>query len=70
MRIAFYNVTTTTNIGGIETYCWEMVKIIKSFGLNPVIISGKGDFIKYQDLELKTFPFKKKRAIPKFRKKI
>jgi glycosyltransferase involved in cell wall biosynthesis len=52
-----YNVTTTIKNGGIETFYWEISKVLQQKGFDVEIISGKGDFIKYKDIKLKTFKF-------------
>ena len=56
MKICFYNITTTIKTGGIETFNWEMAKVL-SKSHDVEIISGKGEYIKYPEIKYKTFPF-------------
>ena len=57
MKICLYNVTTTTKIGGIETFYWEIANELQQRGIEVEIISGIGDKIKYPDIPIKMFPF-------------
>jgi glycosyltransferase involved in cell wall biosynthesis len=57
-KICLYNVTTAIKSGGIETFYWEMAKFLKQDGYDVEIISGEGNYIKYDDLKLKMFDFK------------
>lgn len=52
-----YNVTVTTKIGGIETYYWEVSKVLKELGHDIEIVCGNGKDIKYTDLKIKQFSF-------------
>jgi len=64
MKICFYNVTTANKIGGIETYCWEMARVLNTLGHQVEIISGKGNLIKYPNLSIKLFSFKPRESFP------
>ena len=64
MKVCFYNVTTTNKIGGIETYCWEMAKELKTLGYEVEIIAGEGNLIKYPEIPLTLFPFKPRDSFP------
>jgi thiol-disulfide isomerase/thioredoxin len=35
MKICLYNVTTAVKTGGIETFCWEMGKVLSQLGYQP-----------------------------------
>ena len=63
MKICLYNVTTTTKIGGIETFYWEIAKELKKRGFEVEIISGKGNMIKYENIPIKMFPFTSREKI-------
>ena len=56
MKICFYNITTTIKTGGIETFNWEMAKVLNK-NYNVEIIGGDGNYIKYPEISYKTFPF-------------
>ena len=51
MKICMYNVTTAEKIGGIETYNWEVSKVLQEMGHNIEIVSGTGNRIKYNDIK-------------------
>ena len=56
MKICLYNITTAIKTGGIETFNWEMAKELSKYH-DVEIISGKGNYIKYPELNYKLFPF-------------
>jgi len=63
MKICLYNVTTTIKTGGIETFNWEMGKVLNRN--NEIeIIGGEGNYIKYPELNYKTFHFIERENIP------
>lgn len=41
-RVALYNVTTTTKLGGVETFVWELGRHLAAAGLTVEIIGGRG----------------------------
>lgn len=41
-RVALYNVTTTTKLGGVETFVWELGRQLARVGLTVDIIGGRG----------------------------
>ena len=57
MKFCMYNITTTVKSGGIETFYWEVSKILYKKGYKVEIIAGKGNYIKYDYIPLKTFDF-------------
>ena len=57
MKICMYNVTTTIKSGGIETFYWEVSRELNKRKIDIEIISGKGKYIKYDDIPLKMFNF-------------
>jgi glycosyltransferase involved in cell wall biosynthesis len=52
-----YNVTTAVKIGGIETYYWEVSSVLHSMGHSIEIITGCGNYIKYDDIPIKQFQY-------------
>ena len=40
--IALYNVTTTTKVGGVETFVWEVAARLATRGYRAVVIGGRG----------------------------
>ncbi|MGN6562951.1 MAG: glycosyltransferase family 4 protein [Thermomicrobiales bacterium] len=41
LRVALYNVTTTTKLGGVETFVWELARHLASAGLAVDVIGGQ-----------------------------
>jgi len=62
-HICMYNITTTIKIGGIETFYWEVAKEFQKQGYDVELVSGKGDYIKYEDIPLKQFSFTSREKI-------
>ncbi len=66
MKIALYNLTTTTKTGGIETFNWEMAKALARKGHTVHIYGGKGSI--FQDVpnnvSIYTYPYIKRELIP------
>jgi D-inositol-3-phosphate glycosyltransferase len=42
MKVAFYNVTTTTKVGGVETFVWEVAARLAARGHQVDVIGGRG----------------------------
>ena len=42
LKVALYNVTTTTKIGGVETFVWELGRQLAAAGLAVDVIGGSG----------------------------
>jgi len=42
LRIALYNVTTTTKVGGVETFVWELARHLAAAGHAVDVIGGSG----------------------------
>ncbi|GAX86808.1 conserved hypothetical protein [Lebetimonas natsushimae] len=63
MKFCMYNVTTAIKTGGIETFYWEVSKELIKKGFETEIISGKGNYIKYQEIPLKMFDFTKRNKV-------
>ena len=65
LKIAFYNLTTTTKAGGIETFNWEMAKTLARMGQVVHIYGGKGKFIHdIANIIAYTYPYIKRELIP------
>jgi len=57
MNFCMYNVTTAIKTGGIETFYWEVSKELVKLGHKADIITAKGDYIKYPELNIHQFDF-------------
>lgn len=69
MRIAFYNLTTTTTkAGGIETFNWEMAKALAARGHTVHIYGGKGQFLQNVNspITIRCYPYLRRELIPDF----
>ena len=44
MRFVFYNLTSTTKLGGVETCTWQLAKVLAAKGHRVEVIGGKGDY--------------------------
>lgn len=67
MKIALYNLTTTTKSGGIETFNWEMAKVLAKKGHTVYIYGGKGNVSKDNlppGVVISMFPFLSRRNVP------
>src|SRR5215212_1288174 len=42
IRLALYNVTTTTKVGGVETFVWEVAARLAARGYRVDVIGGRG----------------------------
>jgi D-inositol-3-phosphate glycosyltransferase len=42
LRVALFNVTTTTKLGGVETFVWELARHLGEAGLQVDVIGGSG----------------------------
>jgi len=42
MKIALYNLTTTTKVGGVETFVWEVASRLAARGHRVAVIGGRG----------------------------
>jgi len=57
MKFCMYNVTTTIKVGGIETFYWEVSKELEKRGFEVDIVTAKGNFIKYPELNIHQFDY-------------
>lgn len=63
MKICMYNLTTTTKIGGIETFYWEVSHELMERGYEVELICGEGNYIKYSEIPRKMFSFTPRESI-------
>ncbi len=68
MKIAFYNLTTTTKAGGIETFNWEMAGTLAKRGHTVDIYGGKGDACRETpaNVEVYQYSFIRRESVPDF----
>jgi len=66
LKIAFYNLTTTTKSGGIETFNWEMAKALARRGHAVHIYGGRSSFAfdRPSGISVHTFPFVRRERFP------
>src|SRR5512135_1651464 len=43
MRVALFNVTTTTQFGGLESFVWEVAARLPAHDVQVEILGGRGD---------------------------
>lgn len=72
MKVALYNVTTTTQYGGVESFVWEVARGLAQRGVYVTIVGGEGSVRRpYENVRVVTFPFTPReslRRIPGFAK--
>jgi len=66
MKIAFYNLTSTTQSGGIETFNWEMGRLLASQGHDVHLYGGQGPLrpFTHPGLEVRTYPYRPRERFP------
>ncbi len=66
MKIALYNLTTTTKSGGIETFNREMANTLAKRGHTVHLYGGKGPFVKgyHPEVAIRTYSFIKRDFFP------
>ena len=66
MKIAFYNLTTTTKSGGIETFNWEMGRLLAGQGHEVHLYGGRGPIRPYAHpgLTVRTYPYTPRERFP------
>lgn len=72
MKVALYNLTTTTQYGGVESFVWEVARGLAQRGIEVTIVGGRGGIRRpYEKVRVVTFPFTSReslRRIPGFAK--
>lgn len=68
MRVCLYNVTTTTQYGGVESFVWEVAQGLATRGVDTTIVGGDGNIRRaYDNVRVVTFPYvtrAKLRSVP------
>lgn len=68
MRVALYNLTTTTQYGGVESFVWEAARGLAQRGLDVTIIGGEGSIRRdIPNVRVVTFPFTSREELRKKR---
>ena len=58
MKVALYNLTTTTQYGGVESFVWEVARGLAQRGAQVTIVGGEGSIRRpYEKVRVVTFPF-------------
>lgn len=68
MRIALYNITTTTRKGGIESFCWGLAKNLSKIGFEIDLYAGENNntFQNQKNLKIITLPYIDRNKFPNF----
>lgn len=66
MKVALYNLTTTTLYGGVESFVWEAARGLAQRGLDVTIVGGDGNIRRdYPNVRVVTFPFTSRESLRK-----
>lgn len=66
IRVALYNLTTTTLYGGVESFVWEAARGLAQRGLDVTIVGGDGSIRReYPNVRVVTFPFTSRESLRK-----
>lgn len=58
MKVALYNVTTTTQYGGVESFVWQVARGLAQRGIDTTIVGGTGNIRRaYDHVRVITFPY-------------
>jgi D-inositol-3-phosphate glycosyltransferase len=58
LKIAFYNLTTTTKHGGVESFVWEVARRLADRGHAVTLFGGRGQVLRpYRDLTVLRYPY-------------
>ena len=72
LKIALYNLTTTTKHGGVESFVWEIARRLSERGHDVTLLGGRGDVLRpYRDLTVLRYPYVAREAwgrVPPLRK--
>ncbi len=64
LRVCLYNLTTGTQVGGVETFVAELARQLARLGHQPVIVAGYGDrILDIPGCQLLRFPFVSRAAL-------
>ncbi len=66
MNVCLYNVTTTTQYGGVESFVWEVARGLAQRGVRTTIVGGDGNIRReYENVRVVTFPFTSRETLRK-----
>jgi len=66
MKVCLYNVTTTTQYGGVESFVWEVARGLAQRGIETTIVGGNGQIRRaYAAVRVVTFPFTARETLRK-----
>lgn len=58
MKVALYNLTTTTQYGGVESFVWEVARGLAARDEDVTIVGGEGKIRRpYENVRVATFPY-------------
>ncbi|MFL5806791.1 MAG: glycosyltransferase family 4 protein [Roseiflexaceae bacterium] len=58
LKIALYNLTTTTKHGGVESFVWEIARRLADRGHDVTLFGGRGDVLRpYSNLTVLRYPY-------------
>jgi glycosyltransferase involved in cell wall biosynthesis len=64
MKVCLYNLTTTTQYGGVESFVWEVARGLAERGLDLTIVGGAGAIRRpYANVRVVTFPYTSRAAL-------
>jgi glycosyltransferase involved in cell wall biosynthesis len=64
MKVALYNLTTTTQFGGVESFVWEVARCLAARGVETTIVSGRGSIRRaWPGVQVVEFPFISRRRL-------
>jgi len=64
MKVALYNLTTTTQYGGVESFVWQVARHLAARGINTTVVGGDGSIrYSYPNVRVVTFPFTSRNAL-------
>lgn len=66
MKVCLYNLTTTTQYGGVESFVWEVARGLAGRGVAVTIVGGDGEIRRsFPDVRVVTFPFTSREQLRK-----
>lgn len=67
MKVCLYNLTTTTQYGGVESFVWEVARGLTQRGVAVTIVGGEGPIRRaYDNVRVVTFPFVSRERLRSF----
>lgn len=66
MKVALYNLTTTTQYGGVESFVWQVARSMAQRGIETTIVGGDGKIRGTENnVRVVTFPFTSRETLRK-----